>query len=146
MRPVFNGIEMDPQQTYLVRKTFAEVQRSRHVAALVFYQRLFALDPSLRPMFRGDIEVQAQKLTDMLGMLIMMLDRADDLEAELRAMGARHKGYGVQDAHYDTVGRALLEMLAAVTGKQWTPDMEAAWTALYGTVESAMKTGAEAAG
>src|SRR6186997_2656438 len=99
---------MDPQQTYLIRKTFAEVQHSGHVAALVFYQRLFALDPSLQPMFRGDIEVQAQKLTDMLGVLILMLDRPQQLDTELRAMGARHKGYGVKDAYYDTVGRALL--------------------------------------
>ena len=133
---------MDPQQTYLIRKTFAEVQRSQHVAALVFYQRLFALDPSLQPMFRGDIEVQAQKLIDMLGVLITMLDRPEHLDAELRAMGVRHKEYGVKDAHYDTVGRALLDMLAGVLGKQWTPEVQAAWTALYGAVESAMKAGA----
>ena len=133
---------MDPQHTYLIRKTFAEVQRSQHVAALVFYQRLFALDPSLQPMFRSDIEVQAQKLIDMLGVLIMMLERPESLDAELRAMGARHKEYGVKDAHYDTVGRALLDMLAGVLGKQWTPDVAAAWTALYGAVESAMKAGA----
>ena len=137
---------MDIQQTYLIRKTFAEVQRSQHVAALVFYQRLFALDPSLQPMFRDDIEVQAQKLTDMLGVLIMMLERPEHLDAELRAMGARHKEYGVKDAHYDTVGRALLDMLAGVLDKQWTPDVQSAWTALYGAVESAMKAGAAAAG
>ena len=133
---------MDPQHTYLIRKTFSEVQRSQHVAALVFYQRLFALDPSLQPMFRGDIEVQAQKLIDMLGVLILMLDNPAHLDAELRAMGARHKEYGVKDAHYDTVGRALLDMLAGVLGKQWTPEVQAAWTALYGAVESAMKAGA----
>ena len=135
---------MDPQQTYLIRKTFAEVQHSQHVAALVFYQRLFALDPSLQPMFRGDIEVQAQKLTDMLGVLITMLDSPEHLDAELRAMGARHKEYGVKDEHYETVGRALLDMLAGVLHNQWTPEAQAAWTALYGTVESAMKAGAAA--
>jgi nitric oxide dioxygenase len=136
---------MDPQQIYAIRKTFAEVQRSQDVAALVFYQRLFALDPSLRPMFRGDIGIQARKLMDMLGVLILMLDRPDRLESELRSMGARHRGYGVQDAHYDTVGRALLDMLATVIDKRWTPEAQAAWTALYGVVESAMKAGAASA-
>ena len=136
---------MDPQQTYLIRTSFSEVQRSGNVAALVFYQRLFALDPSLRPMFRGDIEVQARKLMDMLGVLIMMLARPEQLEAELRAMGARHRGYGVEDAHYDTVGRALLEMLAEIIGKRWVPEVQAAWAGLYRTVETAMKAGAVAA-
>ena len=108
-------------------------------------QRLFALDPSLRPMFRGDIELQAQKMMDILGVLVLMLDDPEHLMAELRGMGARHKGYGVKDAHYDTVGRALLDMLSGVLDKQWTSDVEAAWTALYGAVESAMKAGAAAA-
>jgi hemoglobin-like flavoprotein len=136
---------MDSQQTYLIRTSFAEVQRSGHVAALVFYQRLFALDPALRPMFGNNIEIQARKLTDMLGVLIILLERPEKLEAELRAMGARHKGYGVKDAHYETVGRALLGMLSEVIGKRWIPEVQAAWAGLYRAVETAMKAGAAAA-
>jgi hemoglobin-like flavoprotein len=96
-------------------------------------------------MFGSDIEDQAQKLTDMLGVLIIMLERPERLEAELRAMGARHKGYGVQEGHYDTVGRALLEMLAEVIGERWVPEVQAAWAGLYRAVETAMKAGAAAA-
>lgn len=133
---------MDPRQIYLIRTSFAEVQRSGNVAALVFYQRLFTLDPSLRPMFRGDIELQAEKLTDLLGTLINMLGRPEQLGAELRDMGRRHAGYGVQDAHYDTVRRALFGMLSEVIGPQWNPEMQDAWAGLYGAVETAMKAGA----
>ena len=61
---------------------------------------------------------------------------------ELRAMGARHKGYGVMDEHYATVGQALLDTLAAALGDAFTPEVRSAWTALYGAVESAMKAGA----
>jgi hemoglobin-like flavoprotein len=133
---------MNPKDKYLIRTTFAEVERAGEVAALTFYRHLFELDPALRPMFRGDIGVQAQKLTDMLGVLIMMLDNPAQLQTELRAMGARHKEYGVVDGHYSVVGRALLAMLAGVLGARWTPGVQTAWLALYGAVQKEMMTGA----
>jgi len=112
---------MTSHQVYLIRKSFAELARHDHVAALVFYRRLFEIDPSLRPMFKGDIEAQSKKLLDMLAVLIAMLERPLGLELELRAMGSRHAGYGVKDAHYATVGRALLDMLAETLDTGFTP-------------------------
>lgn len=134
---------MKPEQVYLIRKSFAELARHGHVAALVFYRRLFEIAPSLRPMFTGNIEEQATKLTDMLGVLIAMIERPVGLDLELRAMGARHAGYGVKDAHYATVGRALLDMLAEVLEKKYTPEVQEAWETLYTVVESKMKEGAK---
>ena len=134
---------MTPQQVYLIRKSFAELARHDHVAALVFYRRLFEIDPALKPLFTGGIEEQARKLMEMLGVLIAMLERPLGLDMELRAMGARHAGYGVKDEHYATVGRALLDMLAETLDKDFTPEVRAAWAALYGAVEGTMKTGAK---
>lgn len=136
---------MTTHQVYLIRKSFAELARHDHVAALVFYRRLFEIDPTLRPMFKGDIEVQSKKLLDMLAVLIAMLERPLGLELELRAMGSRHAGYGVKDAHYATVGRALLDMLAETLDTRFTPEVREAWTALYGAVEATMKAGAKEA-
>ena len=135
-------IKMSPKQVHLIRKSFTEVQRHQHVSALVFYRRLFELDPALRPLFKGDIEEQARKLLNMLGTLISMLESPLGLELELREMGARHAGYGVQDAHYATVGRALMDMLAETLDKNFTPEVREAWSVLYGAVETAMKQGA----
>ncbi|MDB6118295.1 MAG: hemin receptor [Verrucomicrobiaceae bacterium] len=59
-------------------------------------------------------------------------------------MGARHVGYGVKDAHYATVGAALLAMLSETLGSAFTPEVRGAWTALYGAVETTMKAGAAA--
>ena len=133
---------MSPEQVHLIRKSFAELSRHDHIAALVFYRRLFEIDPALRPLFTGNIEEQARKLLDMLAVLIAMLERPLGLDMELRAMGARHAGYGVKDAHYATVAEALLDMLADVLGDKFTPETKAAWVALYGAVEMAMKMGA----
>lgn len=137
---------MTPEQVLLIRKSFAELTRHEHVAALVFYRRLFEMDPELRPLFTTDIEEQAQKLLDMLGVLIAMLERPVGLEMELRAMGARHLDYGVKDQHYATVGGALLHMLAEVLGNKFTEETKAAWLALYQAVEATMKAGAQEAG
>jgi hemoglobin-like flavoprotein len=134
---------MTPDQVHLIRKSFAELSRHDHVAALIFYRRLFEIDPGLRPLFTTNIEEQSRKLVDMLAVLIAMIERPVGLELELRAMGARHAGYGVRDEHYATVGRALLDMLSETLGAGFTPEVRAAWTALYGAVETTMKIGAK---
>ena len=135
---------MTVTQAYLVRKTFAMLEEHREVAALVFYRRLFELDPQIRPLFKADIAEQARKLMDMLGTLITMLDRPATLSAELREMGARHAGYGVEDAHYATVRQALLDMLSQTLGAGFSADARQAWDALYTKVEAAMRSGARA--
>ena len=133
---------MTPDQVHLIRHSFAEMSRYDHIAALIFYRKLFEIDPSLRRLFVGDIEEQAKKLTDMLGVLISMLESPPGMEMELRAMGVRHAGYGVNDEHYGIVAEALLGMLAEVLGHAFTPGMKAAWCALYSKVEAAMRQGA----
>lgn len=134
---------MSPQQKYLIRKSFAALELHGSIPGLVFYRRLFELDPSLRPMFKSDIEFQSAKLLDMLGGLISHLERTTLLEAELRLMGQRHAGYGVKDEHYAIVGQALLEMLAETLRGDFTPEVREAWAVLYGAVAEAMQAGAE---
>lgn len=133
---------MTPEQVHLIRKSFAELSRHEHIAALVFYRRLFEIDPGLKRLFKGDIEEQSKKLLDMLAVLIAMLERPLGLELELKAMGQRHAGYGVKDEHYAMVGHALLDMLAEALDSGFTPEVKGAWEVLYGTVEILMKQGA----
>lgn len=140
-RSWFNRRMLSPDQVHLIRQSFAEISRYDHIAGLVFYRRLFELDPSLRLFFVTDIEEQAKKLTDMLGVLISMLERPVGLDMELRAMGARHVGYGVKDEHYGIVAAALFDMLGEVLGPSFTPEVKAAWVALYKEIEETMKRG-----
>ena len=134
---------MPARRVHTIRKSFAQLARHEHVAGLVFYRRLFELAPELKPMFKGDIELQAKKLLEMLGVLIAMLERPHGLELELKAMGARHADYGVKDEHYAVVGQALLDMLGETLDGDFTPDVREAWTWLYGAVETLMKQGAQ---
>ena len=44
---------MDQEQQRLVRASFAKVAPIADTAAAMFYERLFATDPTLRSLFKG---------------------------------------------------------------------------------------------
>lgn len=129
----------------LVQNTFAAVATIADDAAVLFYQRLFELDPSLRPMFRGDMAEQRKKLMQMITAAVKGLDRLEQLVPVVRDLGRRHAHYGVQDAHYETVGAALLWTLEAGLGRAFTPEVKAAWATVYGLLATTMKDAAREA-
>jgi len=133
---------MTPHQIHTIRKTFALIEPRAEVMALIFYQRLFALDPSLRLLFRGNIEEQGRKLVQMLGTAVGLLDQPFALEPSLEALGRRHAGYGVEERHYDIVSKALLDTLEECLGSAFTRDAMDAWAAVYGIVATSMQRGA----
>ena len=46
---------MKKEQVQLVQQTFMKVLPIADLAAELFYKRLFEIDPSLRPMFKGNM-------------------------------------------------------------------------------------------
>jgi hemoglobin-like flavoprotein len=135
---------MTPQQITLIQNSWTEVVPISETAAGLFYQRLFALDPSVRPMFKGDMREQGLKLMKMLGLIVNSLTRLDELVPAAQDMARRHVGYGVQPAHYDTVGAALLWTLEQGLGSKFTGEVRAAWAAAYGVLSQVMKDAAYA--
>ena len=133
---------MSPEQIQLVRQSFARVAPIAAQAGAMFYTKLFARDPAISGLFTSsDMTVQARKLLEMIGNAVRLLDHPERLDPVLRALGKRHVEYGVQDAHYEAVGAALLETLADALGQDFTPATREAWTALYAHVGSTMRTG-----
>ncbi len=130
-------------QKILVQGSFAAVAPIADEAAVLFYQRLFELDPSLERMFRGDMAEQRRKLMQMLTAAVKGLDRLEQLVPVVEDLGRRHAGYGVADAHYDTVGAALLWTLEQGLGEAFTPDVHDAWAAVYGLLALTMKNAAK---
>lgn len=134
---------MTPRQIDLVRSSFAAVAPIADSAAALFYDNLFAADPQLRPLFRSDLGHQGQRLMTMIGAAVGLLDQPAQLLPVLRQLGSRHAGYGVQPRHYDTVGAALLKTLGQGLGEAFTPDVHAAWAAMYAVVAREMQAAAE---
>lgn len=133
---------MTSRQIALVQESFRLVQPILDTAAAMFYDRLFALDPSLRRMFRTSREEQAHKLAQALTVVVKAIDRPDHIRGAVESLGRRHCAYGVQDEHYATVGAALLWTLEAGLGAAFTPDVRDAWSAAYSWLADTMQRAA----
>ncbi len=133
---------LSPSDLIAIRSTFAVAARDPKGTATRFYAELFKLDPSLRSLFHGDMNNQGEKLINMLTMIVSNLERLDHLLPTVRQLGQRHAGYGVKDAHYATVGAALIGALRQQTGPAWTLEADKAWSAAYGLLADNMKDAA----
>ena len=91
------AIQMTSQQIALVRESFAKIVPASEQAAVLFYDRLFAVDPSTRPLFRGDMKSQGAKLMAAIGSVVESLDRIETMMDDLRALARRHGRYGVHE-------------------------------------------------
>ncbi len=121
---------MDAQQIALVQNSFAQLTPLTGVADL-FYARLFQLDPSLRPLFKGDLSVQKQALTAMLEFAVANLAHPNVLRLAIDALNRQDSAFHVQEQQYDTVVTAWLWTLEQTLGEEFTPEIKAAWAAFY---------------
>ncbi|MFZ4407929.1 MAG: globin family protein [Paracraurococcus sp.] len=136
---------MTPTQVTLVQDSFAKVVPIKEAAAGLFYNRLFEIDPGTRPLFaHSDMAAQGQKLMATLGFVVAGLTRLETVVPAAEALARRHVGYGVTEAHYASVGAALLWTLGQGLGEAFTPEVEAAWTAAYTLLSGAMIAAATA--
>lgn len=133
---------MNETTKQLVQGSFSYVAPIASKAAELFYGRLFELDPSLKPLFKTDLTSQGEKLMKMIGAAVAGLDDLEALVPVVQDLGRRHVDYGVEDAHYDTVGAALLWTLEQGLGDKFTPDVKAAWAEVYTTLATVMKDAA----
>ncbi|ALT77977.1 globin family protein [Paucibacter sp. KCTC 42545] len=129
---------MDQQTITLVQDSWAKVIPIAPAAGALFYANLFEADPSLKALFKGDMTQQASKLMQMINAAVAKLDDLDSLVPVLQQLGQRHSTYGVQPAHYDTVGAALLKTIEQGLGPAFTPATKEAWASVYGLIASVM--------
>lgn len=122
-----------------VRESFRKVQPIAESVAGIFYSKLFKNDPSLRPLFKGDMKEQGIKLMKMLAIAVNSLGNMKALVPMLQDLGRRHVGYGVTSEMYNTVGDTLLETLEAALGPSFTQGIRHSWMQVYETVAAVMK-------
>lgn len=130
---------MTPTQIQLVQSSFKQVAPIAETAADIFYARLFEIAPETRALFPEVMTDQKKKLMQMLAVAVNGLSNLDAIVPAVQDLGARHQGYNVTEAHYDSVGAALLYTLEKGLGDTFTPEVEAAWAETYGTLASVMK-------
>lgn len=127
---------MNPNQIALVQSSFEQAARIAPHFAATFYAELFALDPSLRGLFKNDMIAQGQKLMQTLAVIVSSLDQGEAPEA--RELAIRHLEYGVTRAHYRLVELALMRTLKHELGPSFTPEAREAWAAAYAELSKTM--------
>lgn len=133
---------MNQAQIELVQRSFAHAERIAPHLASTFYAELFAIEPSLRALFRGDMIAQGEKLMAMLRHVVNHLAEPDAFLPAVRELAVRHVSYGVEPHHYAQVGTALLRTLQHELGRDFAPEARAAWSAAYRHLAGVMREAA----
>jgi len=134
---------VNPETIRLVRASFAQIAPVSDLAATLFYERLFAIEPGLRRLFAEDLGRQKHALISTLQFAVEHLDQQDELLPAVEQLGIRHVRYGVLPEHYPIVGSALLWTLEQALGNAFTTEVRDAWTSLYGMLATTMQRAAD---
>lgn len=131
---------MSPEQKTLVKQTWRTVAPLAESAARLFYSRLFEIDATSRPLFRGvNLKQQRDKLIQALTVVVAAIDDLDAVASSIAELGRRHVRYGVTDGHYTSVGEALIWTLEQMLASAWTPAVRDAWINTYSILAERMR-------
>lgn len=133
---------MTPIQLDLVQSSWEKVVPIAPDAAKLFYGRLFEVAPSVRALFKSDVEEQGKKLMSIITTVVRGLKQFDRLEMTVWQLGRRHVAYGAVEAHYQVVAEVLIWTLEQGLGKDFTADVKAAWLAALNIIAGVMIGGA----
>jgi hemoglobin-like flavoprotein len=132
---------MTPDQRRLIRDSFESLREYAEPLSLLFYGKLFELDPSARRLFHSDLALQGRKLMDMLTSVVESLDDFHPMRARLAKLGRQHAEYGVRPPQYDTVTQALLWSIGQALGPSFDAPTREAWRLAINAICGAMKAG-----
>jgi hemoglobin-like flavoprotein len=125
--------------------SFALVEPRLDDVIATFYTKLFETAPSVRELFPDDMSGQKKHLGSALKLVAQNVSDIEKLADPLRQMGARHVGYGAQEAHYPVVRDTMLFALSEVAGYAWTPQLNDDWGAALNAVAGYMIEGQQQA-
>jgi nitric oxide dioxygenase len=128
---------MSERDFELVRASIEQIGDRSTALSKLFYTRLFQLDPSLSDIFDGGVAMLNRKFVNML-LTFKSAKGMEKLRPALESMAKRHVGYRAAPRHFLLFRDCLLESLAELLGDEFTPDLRAAWEALYDEVAGIM--------
>ncbi len=125
-------------QIQLVEESFAAVAPRGAALVARFYELLFNDYPELKPMSESDPHQQQKKLLGALVLVVENLRKPEKLQPAIEQLGINQNDYQVVQEQHQAIGSTLLKTLAEFAGGMWCSKLEAAWTAVYGTISEQM--------
>jgi hemoglobin-like flavoprotein len=133
---------MDARKIALVQESFEKMASRDAEVSEIFYAELFAIDPSLRGMFVGDMRDQNRKLFAALNSIARSIHAPHQFLDDVEGLAKKHIDYGVRPEHYTYFGNALLRTLKKQLGTEFTAELCDAWAEAFKTVTKIMKEAA----
>jgi hemoglobin-like flavoprotein len=134
---------MTATQRRLVRDSFELLRQDARPFTLLFYGKLFEVDPSARRLFHNDIALQGRKLVDMLAAVVESLDDFQPMRSTLAELGRTHAEYGVRPEQYKILTSALLWSMGQVLETDFDAATRDAWELALSAICAAMQSGIE---
>jgi methyl-accepting chemotaxis protein len=131
-------------QLEIVEQSFDNLTEQGELLASRFFERLLSEYPDLGPLFKGvSLDGLQKKFFASLVLIVQSLDQPEVLGDYLRGLGARHYHYGVKAAHYPLVIENLLAVMAELSGRQWTAQVDEAWRNTIAQITTTMMSSSE---
>ena len=134
---------MTRKQILLVQSSFQAMTPQRNRLAAIFFAQLFVRDPSLRPVFRGDLRAEGIELFEGLAAIVDSLDRLYPIVPALEWLAVRTARRGLSERHYFTVAEAMLAAIRDGLGEDYTLELEQAWKQAIDRVSMVMERALE---
>lgn len=131
-------------QIELIEQSFSKIVPKAAVVAIMFYDRLFELQPQFSGLFPDDMTEQRGKLISTLATVVQSLRNLEEIVPAVQDLGRRHVTYNVHSKDYGPVGEALLWALEQTLGPSWNAETEGAWKAAYALLAKTMIDAADA--
>jgi hemoglobin-like flavoprotein len=122
---------VSPEQIAVITRSLPRVRERLAPASAVFYDKLFAIAPELRGLFRGDMDTQGMRFMSTLATIADMLEDPEALGSELDDLATAHARVGVRPEYFAPMGEALIATLGETLGPDFTAGERAAWRAAY---------------
>lgn len=88
------------------------------------------------------MDMQAKRLMTAIGFVLDHLEDWDRAQRFLEQLARDHRKYGVEAAHYDLAGRALVAAFRTYNGPVWTRQLEEGWRDISILISASMAIGA----
>lgn len=133
---------MTPESVARIKASFHALRPQALALTTLFYSKLFAAHPGVRPLFPEDLKEQRMKLAQSIATVVDNIDNLTTVVPVLRELGSRHVAYGAEAAHYGAVRDSLLEAMGELAGDLWNDTLEQDWRTAIDLISEVMLEGA----
>lgn len=131
-----------PYDRALLKKSFQILHAREPHIPKHFYSVFFKLHPEMEAMFHSR-NVQELMFARTLVSIIDKVDDAPWLDEQLDALGKRHAKMNIKPEMWQWFQHALMTTFEEIAGDDWTPEIEATWTAALTDITSRVRKAAE---